>query len=268
MNSENAMPVAPVHAIVPHPETTEVTLKPYFENERCTIYHSDCFTVFSQLNGIDAIITDPPYSSGGQYRASRAQSTSSKYVQSGTLAYRPEFGNDHFDQRAWMMWTESWLRAAKAASRDEAILCSFIDWRQLPALTDAVQFAGWTWRGVAVWSKKYGRVMPSGFSSAAEYVVVGSNGAMPVNEEVYPPGVFECSPPSGDAKQHIAQKPEPVMKWVLSIVPEGSTVCDPFMGSGTTLRAAMDSGCKAIGIEVEERYCEMAAKRLGQSVLF
>jgi site-specific DNA-methyltransferase (adenine-specific) len=86
--------------------------------------------------------------------------------------------------------------------------------------------------------------------------------------DAYPPGVFECSPPSGDTKQHIAQKPEPVMKWVLSIVSEGATVCDPFMGSGTTLRAAMDSGCKAIGIEVDERYCEMAANRLNQQVLF
>ena len=86
--------------------------------------------------------------------------------------------------------------------------------------------------------------------------------------DAYPPGVFECSPPTGDAKQHIAQKPEAVMKWVLSVVPEGATVCDPFMGSGTTLRAAMDSGRNAIGIESDERYCEMAAKRLSQGVLF
>ena len=88
------------------------------------------------------------------------------------------------------------------------------------------------------------------------------------HRDAYPPGVFECSPPTGDAKQHIAQKPEAVMKWVMSVVAEGQTVCDPFMGSGTTLRAAMDSGCKCIGIEVDERYCEMAAKRLGQTVLF
>jgi site-specific DNA-methyltransferase (adenine-specific) len=65
---------------------------------------------------------------------------------------------------------------------------------------------------------------------------------------------------------HPTQKPIALMKWCLDIFSVG-VVLDPFMGSGTTLRAAKDLGRKAIGIEIEERYCEIAAKRLRQRVL-
>ena len=69
-----------------------------------------------------------------------------------------------------------------------------------------------------------------------------------------------------EGKLHPTQKPAPLMRWALEFT-TGQTILDPFMGSGTTLRAAKDLGRKAIGIEIEERYCEIAAKRLAQEVL-
>ena len=66
---------------------------------------------------------------------------------------------------------------------------------------------------------------------------------------------------------HPTQKPVALMRWCLGFVPDARTVLDPFMGSGTTLRAAKDLGRKAIGIEIEERYCEIAAKRMLQTVM-
>lgn len=67
---------------------------------------------------------------------------------------------------------------------------------------------------------------------------------------------------------HPTQKPVALMKWCIDIAGDPQTVLDPFMGSGTTLRAAKDLGRKAIGIEIEEKYCEIAAKRLEQESLF
>jgi site-specific DNA-methyltransferase (adenine-specific) len=67
--------------------------------------------------------------------------------------------------------------------------------------------------------------------------------------------------------EHPSPKPEPFMRYLVErLSEEGQTILDPFMGSGTTLRAAKDLGRKAIGIEIEERYCEIAAKRMAQEV--
>jgi site-specific DNA-methyltransferase (adenine-specific) len=66
---------------------------------------------------------------------------------------------------------------------------------------------------------------------------------------------------------HPTQKPKRVMTWTLGLLPAMPLV-DPFMGSGTTLLAAKELGRRAIGIEIEERYCEIAAKRLSQEVMF
>lgn len=71
----------------------------------------------------------------------------------------------------------------------------------------------------------------------------------------------------GYCKEHPTQKPLELMHWCLNFVPNAQTILDPFMGSGTTLRAAKDLGRKAIGIEIEEKYCEIAVKRLAQGVL-
>ena len=67
-------------------------------------------------------------------------------------------------------------------------------------------------------------------------------------------------------KEHIAQKPLAVVQWMLQVVPSASLVLDPFMGSGTTLEAAKIAGHRAIGVDSDERYCEMAANRLAQGV--
>ena len=105
------------------------------------------------------------------------------------------------------------------------------------------------------------------FSGSAEYVIYGTNGPASSDFDGAVQNVFKCAPVTGDDKQHIAEKPVEVLRWVLSVVPPRSLVLDPFMGSGTTLRAAKDRGHTAIGIEVDERYCEVAARRLCQEVL-
>lgn len=243
-------------------------MKPYYEADGVAIYHGDCFDLLHNLSGVDALVTDPPYSSGGAMRGDRVAGTVAKYVNSDTQAYRPEFGGDNRDQRSYLAWCSLWLNAARMAANPSAMAAVFTDWRQLPTTTDALQAGGWVWRGIAAWNKGEGcRPRLGAFRSQCEFVVWGTSG--PHDEKRNPkalPGVF--SSPVVQDREHIAQKPLEVMRWIAQVCPPGGTVLDPFMGSGTTLRAAKDLGFKAVGIDVDERYCEIAAKRLAQGSLF
>lgn len=228
---------------------SEVLLQP---GERYRLLFGDAIEVLRTLapGSIDALITDMPYSSGGQFRGDRAQDPLKKYIK-----------GDGMDQRAWMRWCREWLGLAKRAMRRGGVFALFIDWRQLPALTDAVQLANLNWRGIAGWDKTEGARGVQGRPRAQlEYIVWGSYGPLPLEGSPIP-GVKTCSVKQAD-KHHPTGKPTEVMRWLMDFAPDGGVVLDPFMGSGTTGVAALQTGRRFIGIEHDAHWLEVSRKRL------
>lgn len=210
-----------------------------------------------------AIIADPPYASGGATAAERANGTAFKYTNTKRRCKMPDFEGDALDQRSWTRWMSDILRAARDASKPGAVLCLFIDWRQLPSLTDAVQWAGWTWRGIAVWDKLNSRPQKGRFRQQTEYIVWGSNGHMPMDRPVpVLPGVFTVKPPTQAERYHQTEKPLELMRQLVRICEPGGLILDPFCGSGTTLLAARMEGYRSIGIELSEHYAQVALDRI------
>jgi len=233
------------------------------------LYQGDCLEILPTLaaGSVDAVITDPPYSSGGMFRGDRAQKTVAKYVQTDSMdTFRIDFSGDNRDQRAYLAWCSLWLSACRAASHQGAVLCTFSDWRQIPILTDAIQSGGWIWRGLATWWKPGIRMQRGRFSSSAEYIIYGSLG-VPNDGDESPQNVYKSSPVNGSDKEHIAEKPIDVVRWAISVTPPGCTILDPFMGSGTTGVACVQTGRNFIGIEIDPTYYAIAEKRIAQAQL-
>lgn len=245
--------------------------KPYYDDGTVTIYNGEACAILSALPeaSADVLMTDPPYSSGGAFRSDRNADPESKYSRAEVASYGT-FGGDSRDQRSFMAWVSAWSWAALRCTRPSGHAFMFTDWRQLPSMTDALQLGGWTWRGLVVWSKGPSGGIPQRgkFRQNAEYAVWGTNGGQSDLAHGCPSSVIEVpSVPTAD-RQHVTQKPETLIRHLLSVVPQTTpVVLDPFMGSGTTLVAAKSVGARAIGIEVDERYCEIAASRLAQGVL-
>jgi site-specific DNA-methyltransferase (adenine-specific) len=211
---------------------------------------------------LDLVFTDPPYASGGLHLSARSQPPSRKYIESGTKTVYEDFEGDNMDQRAWAFWCHAWLTEYRRALRPGGLLACFIDWRQLATLTDVVQAAGLTFRGVAVWDKTPGRYRPrrGGFAQQAEFIVWASRGAM-ADRDVYLPGVFSVRLPL--PKRHVTEKPLELAREVVRLAPKGGVVCDPFAGSGTFLVAAREAGLQWVGCETNQTYHEIASARLG-----
>lgn len=234
------------------------------------LYHGDALEVLRSLDSdsIGGLVTDPPYSSGGQFRGDRAAGDSTgKYISTENRArYEHDFAGDSRDQRSWTTWCTIWLSEAFRVTKTGGVVACFIDWRQLPALTDAIQVAGWTWRGVAPWDKGEGtRPVLGRFRAQAEYVVWGSKGPLPIDRDApVLPGVLRCPVPRD--KRHPTQKPIPMLRQVVRFVERGETVLDPFMGSGAIGAAALLEAHPFIGVELSPAYAQIARDFIAETL--
>lgn len=248
-----------------------ISVRPFYADDRATLYRGDALEVLRGLPdaSVDAVITDPPYSSGGQFRGDREGRTGSKYVSenSATLRALADFTGDNRDQRGFAYWCALWLGECLRVTRTGGLLMMFTDWRQLPAVSDSLQAGGWVWRGIVPWHKPNARVFAGRITNACEYVVWGSNGALPnpLDGGAGLPGFYSVSFPR--ERDHQAQKPLAVMRGLAACVGEGETILDPFMGSGTTGLAAFIEHRRFIGIELTEHYAQVAASRLASAAL-
>ena len=212
-------------------------MKPYFTDSTGTIqiFHGDCREILPLVKA-DVVVTDPPYGVNAVTRG-RTFGTSNAAL---TTSYIPIHGDD--------------------APFDPATLLELglptILWGANHYASRLPNSARWL-----VWDKREGN-NPNPLADC-EMAWTNLDGPARLYHHRWM-GMLRAGEPI--TRTHPSQKPVEVMRWCIGFVPEG-TILDPFMGSGTTLRAAKDLGRRAIGIEIEERYCEIAAKRLQQEVL-
>jgi site-specific DNA-methyltransferase (adenine-specific) len=220
---------------------------------------------------VDLVLTDPPYSSGGAMRSDRNLATGDKYRMTNVVKTNPDFSGDNRDQRSFTLWCSDWMAASLRVTRSGGALLCFIDWRNLACVVDAVQCGGWVFRAIVPWDKTEAcRPNKGWFAAQCEYVVGATRGALSQGggaAGICQDGFVRWNT-GGNKKTHLTEKPVEVCRELIRTRDGWKCVLDAFAGSGTTLRAAKNLGRRAVGIEIEEKYCEVAAERLRQGVLF
>lgn len=240
------------------------------------VVRGDALAVLRELPdaAFDAVVTDPPYSSGGFTRGDRMMTTAAKYVQTGSERFAAaDFAGDNRDQRAWAYWCHLWLSESLRVTRPGGYVLAFTDWRQLPTLTDCVQAAGWVWRGILSWDKGSAARAPAPhyFRHQCEYVVWGTRGACTPGTDWPPPG-HGCYPGSYSVtvtqadKHHMVGKPTRLMRDLIYCVPPGGLILDPFAGSGTTAVAAAIEGRRCLAVELDPGHCETMRTRVAATL--
>lgn len=214
-------------------------MKPYYSQDGQTIYHGDCRDVIPSLPVFDLLLTDPPYGIGEAAGKNKSRSK---------MAVAKDFGDEAWDDEPADV---NAIAACIAHAKHQIIFGG--NYFGLPPSS--------CW---LVWDKD------NGASDFADCELAWTNLRKAVRRLRYRwSGMLQEDMAAKEYRWHPTQKPEPVMRWAIQQAPaDVVTIIDPFMGSGTTLRAAKDLGRKAIGIERIERYCEIAANRLAQGVLF
>jgi len=215
-------------------------VKPYYQHAGITIYHGDCREILPNIK-CDCVVTDPPYGIG----------------------YKPTWKKWNGSDSAWT------AIIGDDISFDPSHLLTF---RRL-ALWGA-NYYSWSlpigsWM---CWDKRCSASLDAMAGSSFELAWLRSvDKALPLTTmvRILHGGVVNADSADGnnDARYHPTQKPVKLMEKCIVALNEKELVADPYMGSGSTLLAAKNLGLSAIGIEIEEKYCEIAAKRLSQEVL-
>lgn len=210
-------------------------MTPYYDHAGITIYHGDCIEILPTLDLVDLVMTDPPYGIGAY---------SDGVMGGGVLARQSTY-----DPTTWDSQTVSVdLMADVIAHGTRACIWGGNYYSMAPS-------SSWL-----VWDKENG----ANYFADAEVAWTNYGGAVRIKRHRWQGMIRK----GRESRYHPTQKPLDVIKWATLLCPgEPRHLLDPFMGSGTTLRAAKDLGRKAIGIEIEEKYCEIAAKRMAQEVL-
>lgn len=191
-----------------------------------TLFCADCMEVLPTLAGIDAVISDPPYGLGDK-------------MTGGTKRFSTGEGG--------MKTLGDWDMKPVGG-----LLEMLADVAPIKMLWGGNYYPVPESRGWLVWVK------PNGVQTMASVELCWTN--IDMNSKHF------THPVNGWERDHPTQKPIDLMRWCLSFAPKAKTICDPFMGSGTTGVAALMDGRKFIGIEREEKYFQAACRRIEQAV--
>ena len=208
----------------------------------------DCLEVMPTLGRFDAVVTDPPYSSGGFNEAGKAGGSI------GTTQKGRRIQGDTLSTRGYEALVRRTLRMANAQAA-----YVFTDWRMWSTTTEAVELAGYRLRGMLVWNKMW-PAMGARWKMQHELICWGAR----VTSEMGPGLGNVLSFPRSGNESHPTEKPSALMEHLVGNV-EGETILDPFMGSGTTLVACQRMGRHGTGIEIDPDYFEIACKRVDEA---
>ena len=220
--------------------------KPYYDSKGITIYHGDCRDAGPLLAAhATAFVTDPPYGvSGGKGGNERERGKAKYEIESAAWADTEAYIRDSVVPLVRQLVASGLRGAITTGNR-----CLF--------LYDRPADIG------CFWSPADTGFGPWGVCCFHAILYYGKDPRAGKGQQPTGRYLQGNAPKNG----HPCPKPEREWQWLVNkVCVEGDTVLDPFMGSGTTLRAAKDLGLKAIGIEIEEKYCEIAARRLEQEV--
>lgn len=238
--------------------------KPFYQDDFVTIYNGDCISTLQSLDDetFDAIITDPPFSSGARTDAGKAMRGG---MQRGAKWNDAWFSHDNMATHGFVYLMRLLGVEAFRTLKNGGTGHFFIDWRMYPNLYGALESSGWQVKNLVVWDKQHFG-MGTNYRNQHELIIYAEKSGQFDFRRKNLGNVLQVK--RTQEGNHPTEKPCELIRILIDAVTEpNGIILDPFAGSGTTLVAAKNLGRKAIGIEISKDYCQIAVERLKQQTL-